>query len=138
MSDWFNTSQDLKQGDNFSPTGFSAYLNPLLTELKATGIGVTIDANKILVLAHADDLVLISESAEDLQILLDTLYDWCHKWRLHVNVDKTKIMHFRSKTKIRSNFVFNVQGNTLDYVTDYKYLGTLLRGYYIVSWYPIF
>ena len=60
MSDWFTTSQGLKQGDNFSPTGFSAYLNPLLTELKATGIGVTIGENKICVLAYADDLVLIS------------------------------------------------------------------------------
>ncbi len=127
MSDWFDTSQGLKQGDNFSPTGFAAYLNPLLTELKRSGIGVKIGENSICVLAYADDLVLISESAQDLQKLLDILYSWCYKWRLMVNTDKTKVMHFRSKAKPKSTFAFNVNGNLLEFVSDYKYLGTLLN-----------
>ncbi len=127
MSDWFDTSQGLKQGDNFSPTAFAAYLNPLLTELKSSNIGVQIGNNKICVLAYADDLVLISECAQDLQKLLDILYEWCHKWRLIVNTDKTKVMHFRSKAKPRSTYKFNVNGDPLEYVCDYKYLGTLLN-----------
>ncbi len=129
MSDWFNTSQGLKQGDNFSPTGFAAYLNPLLTELKATGIGVNMGVSEICVLAYTDDLVLISESAEDLQTLLDTMYDWCHKWRLSVNTDKTKVMHFRNEAKPRSNYAININGSMLEYVSDYKYLDTLLNEY---------
>jgi len=46
-------------------------------------------------LLFADDAVLISETREGLQKSLDSLYEYCCKWKLTVNVEKTKIMVFR-------------------------------------------
>ncbi len=127
MSEWFDTSQGLKQGDNFSPTGFAVYLNPLLTELKSAGIGVKVGETNVCVLAYADDLVLCADSEKDLQELLDILFQWCYKWRLAINTEKTKVMHFRSKPKNVSNFTFTVNGSPLEIVSDYKYLGILFN-----------
>ncbi len=104
MSEWFDTNQGLKQGDNFSPTGFAAYLNPLITELKSAGIGVKMGEISVCVLAYADDIVLCAENEHDLQRLLDILFKWCFKWRLSINTEKTKVMHFRSKAKNVSNY----------------------------------
>ncbi len=94
MTNWFDTSQGVKQGDNLSPTCFLTFINPLIGALKSAGVGVKIGTNLISVLAYADDLALMAESEADLQKLLDILYDWCAKWRLAINIDKTKVMHF--------------------------------------------
>ena len=126
MSEWFESNQGVKQGDNLSPNLFSIYLNPLIAELKASGIGVNIDDQTVCILAYADDLVLLAENERDLQRLLDILNEWCHKWRLSVNADKTKVMHFRQKNKCRSKRVFKINEACLETVSQYKYLGVLL------------
>ena len=49
---------------------------------------------------YADDLVLISESREGLQRQIDTLEKFCTKWKLKINVKKTKSMVFNRGNKI--------------------------------------
>ena len=85
MSEWFESNQGVKQGDNLSLNLFSIYLNPLIAELKVSGVGVNIDDQTVCILAYADDLVLLAENERDLQLLLDILNEWCHKWWLSVN-----------------------------------------------------
>ena len=41
-----------------------------------------------------------------MQKMLNVLHVWCSKWRLAVNESKTKVLLFRNKTRLRSNFVF--------------------------------
>ncbi len=127
MTDWFSSTQGTKQGDNLSPNCFSMYLNPLISDLKASGLGICIDQNTIPVLAYADDLVLVSETPDGLQKLIDILYSWCHKWRLSVNIDKTKVMHFREKSAPRTDRVFRYNNLDIECVSEYKYLGVLLN-----------
>ena len=55
---------------------------------------------KMFMLLYADDTTVCSESAEGLQQALDALSDYCDKWSLRVNVDKTKVVVF-SRGKIR-------------------------------------
>ncbi len=129
LSDWFESTLGTKQGDNLSPNCFSMYLNPLLTELKATGIGVSIENSIISVLAYADDLVLIAENENDLQTLINIVQDWCSKWRLSVNIDKTKIMHFRTKNTPVTETVFIINGYPLECVSEYKYFGVVMNEY---------
>jgi negative regulator of genetic competence, sporulation and motility len=45
---------------------------------------------------YADDMVFFSESVEGLQAMLDTLYNYTEKWKLSVNINKTKIVVFRN------------------------------------------
>ena len=46
------------------------------------------------IILYADDIVLMAESATDLQKLLDYFSDYTDTWKLQVNVDKSKIMIF--------------------------------------------
>ena len=48
----------------------------------------------IYCLMYADDLVLMSRSDSRLQILLNGLGEYCRKWRMEVNVEKTKAVKF--------------------------------------------
>ncbi len=127
MTDWFSAEQGVRQGDNLSPTLFSAFVNSLIGELKSGGVGVKLGDDCISVLAYADDLVLLSENEPDLQNLLNVLNSWCHRWQLCINLDKTKVMHFRKKTCNKTIFDFTINGVPLEVVSEYKYLGILLN-----------
>ena len=57
--------------------------------------GIDVNGEKICALLYADDLLIIGQSAEQSQDLLDSMYGWCRKWKLLINVSKSNIIHFR-------------------------------------------
>ena len=84
-------STDTLQGGILSPKLFNEFLFDLPKYLdKSNGISIN-----NLILTHilcADDIVLLADSAKDLQNNLNALLGFCKKWHLIVNVKKTKIM----------------------------------------------
>ena len=73
-----------------------AYLiNSLALAIMNLGIGVVLGNDKVSILLYADDMVLIGKNERELQTMLNCMYDWFRQWRLKVNTDKTKIIHFR-------------------------------------------
>ena len=76
---------------------------------------------------YADDLVILSESPTGLQHCLNALDNYCEKWRLNINIKKTKVMILSKterKAKTDSNaYLFDLNDNRLELVKEYKYLG---------------
>ena len=123
---WFPQNDGVKQGDVLSPTLFAIYINDLALEIKASGVGVKVGDETVCILLYADDIVLLAQSEEDLQIMLNIVSDWCCKWKLEVNEEKTQIVHFRKKSIERSNAIFCLGSIELTYTAQYKYLGLML------------
>ena len=72
------------------------YVNDMRKMLHESGRGgITADDLKLCLLFYADDSVLIAESRLDLQNSLDSIHDYCQRWKLCVNIHKTKIVVFR-------------------------------------------
>ena len=67
---------------------------------------VLILAAKSYLLLYADDIVIIAENESDLQIQLDFINQWCKKWRLNINHNKSNVIHFRKRNDRQSNFIF--------------------------------
>ena len=57
---------------------------------------------KLFIILYADDTVLLSESAEGLQLALIYFEEYCDIWKLKVNTSKTTIVIF-SKNKVKNN-----------------------------------
>jgi hypothetical protein len=53
---------------------------------------------KLFVLLYADDTVIMAESSEDLQAQLNVFGEYCKKWKLKVNAEKTKIFIFSNNS----------------------------------------
>ena len=70
--------------------------------------------------------VLLAPTENDLQYMLNAIDAWAMKWRLKVNVLKSKIVHFRSKRKIGSDYAFKYARNIIERVSSHKYLGIYL------------
>ena len=66
-------------------------------------IGMSIKRISILNLStvhvlYTDCIVIFANNPEELQNGLDLLYDFYSKWKLTININKTKIMIFRKHT----------------------------------------
>ena len=127
-----------RQREHLSPVLFAIYLNDLpeymaersegLPSLgrEARGLGWEREDEslmlKMFMLLYADDSTICSESAEGLHQALDALSDYCDKWSLRVNVDKTKVVVY-SRGKIRNIPTVKYKGRSLEVVFEFQYLG---------------
>ena len=77
--------------------------------MNSSDLGIKLDASLIVsVLAFADDIVLIAESEENLQKLIDIVHGWSAKWRFVVNTEKSQVVHFRNVPKAQTDFIFKL------------------------------
>ena len=125
-TDWFNIHSGVRQGDTISPTLFGLFINDLVVHLKEKCPTLKIGETELNMLLYADDMVIMAETEDNLQLLLDQVYSWCKMWRLKVNVSKTKVMHFRNIRKKCTEQLFTYGEMELEKVSQYKYLGVML------------
>ena len=127
LTDSFPVLSGVRQGDSSSPTIFAFFINDLIDGLNELNKGIKFDANTVCCFTYADDVLLLAETEEDMQDLLNFVHEWCRKWRLIINFSKTNAMHFRNKGKARSNFEFKIGDQLLQYTSVYRYLGVHLN-----------
>ena len=62
-----------------------------------------------------------------MQTLLCRLEDFCNKWNLKVNINKTKIIIFNKACRVLKGHNFTYGNILLENVNEYKYLGIYFR-----------
>lgn len=115
--DPFVIKRGVRQGDPVSPKLFTALLEYTFRRLNWDSIGLNINGEQLNHLRFADDIVLLSESHEELQFMLSTLDEQSRACGLAMNPDKTCILtNGEQKDTL-------VQGKLVNYVQNYVYLG---------------
>lgn len=89
LSESFETMYGVKQGCNLSPLLFALYINDVVEYV--TG-GINFAGINIKVLLFADDIVLISNTPEKLQRMINKFHEYCKLWNLIINREKTKVI----------------------------------------------
>ncbi|KAL5015362.1 hypothetical protein ScPMuIL_009632 [Solemya velum] len=125
-TEWFDVTCGLKQGCLLSPLLFNLFINDLAVFFNGTGKGIDINGERVAILLYADDVVLLAETPEDLNELLDSLSDWCNRNCLFVNPSKSKVVHFRNPSVTRTESSFKCGPEFLEVTDHYTYLGLLL------------
>ena len=96
LSDLYICEVGLLQGEILSTFLFSIFLNDIeMHSGENIQDGITLEQLQLYLLLFADDAVLVSETREGLQRSLDKLHEYCFKWNLNVNIEKTKNVVFR-------------------------------------------
>ena len=128
LTDWFDVNSGVKQGCILSPTLFAMYIDDLVDQLKGVSAGVVCGENIVSSLLYADDIVLLAPNEESLQEQIMEVEKWCRRWHMSLNIEKTKIVHFRKKlrSKQRSEYNFLFNSEKIEYASEYKYLGLTL------------
>ena len=126
LTEFFECVMGTRQGCMLSPFLFSLYIGELIELLYNSGCtGIYIDekAPNVMVLLFADDVAFCADSVYRLQAMIRILEEFCSKWGLRVNMEKTKVMVFRRGGKIKREENFYYKGKALEIVSYYKYLG---------------
>ena len=112
----------VKQGDGLSPLLFNIFINDLCDSFDKDCKPVLIEDIGINCLLYADDLLILSETEKGLQRCMSILEQYCNRWKLEVNLDKTKAIIFNSRKKI-FNTDIKYNNTPVEQVYSYQYLG---------------
>jgi Reverse transcriptase (RNA-dependent DNA polymerase) len=127
-TDWFEVASGLRQGCNFSTTGFNIGFDQIMRRIDEQHLGYGIkvdDMEKIADLEYADDAALLAVALTNLASLLDQLASESSKFGMKINIPKTKWMKIsKNKEDLNEELVF--QGEIIENVNDFKYLGSII------------
>ena len=132
-SAFFQCYLGVRQGDTVSPFLFSLCLNDLEHFLVSNGFrGVSCASSgdiehaqvllKLFTLLYADDTILITDSAEELQNGLNIFHLYCNQWKLKVNISKTKVVIF-GKGRPATGIIFHYDNTEIEIVSKFNYSG---------------
>ena len=134
----------VRQGDVDSSDGFALFVDDLDAEIAKAEtklgrkLGIPLIGNndaargdRIPVLKHADDTVILATCEEDAQALLEAVEKWCQKWQISPNPDKCVVIVFDKKVHSPKLCLL---GKILKVVDETVYLGYLLHR--LGSWAP--
>ena len=82
-----------------------------------------LDGIIIPLLKFADDIVLLTSSAIELQISLDLLTQYSVLNMLVINTEKSFVMHVRGRKRSTEQLNLHIAGKPLKQVAEFKYLG---------------
>jgi hypothetical protein len=121
----FDIQRGVLQGESASSVLFILFLDQVVEELRKSSIPtVDIGSAKVNILLFADDQVLLANNATQLQQKNDLLAQLLKTLHLQANISKTKVMIFRKPQTRINNYNFTWNGEELEIVDNYTYLGT--------------
>ena len=132
-SGYFTCEKGVRQGENLSPLLFAIYLNDLENFMNTSGCrGIEIDVQNneftifviLFVILYADDTTILSDDAKEFQDTLNAFNEYCKRWKLKINISKTKIIIFGDYSR-NQHFSFHIAGEEVEIIKEFKYLGVL-------------
>ena len=123
IGEWFRTTVGVRQGCLLSPTLFNIFLKRIMSDALEEHDGkVSIGGRNITNLLFADEDAL-AEEEQELEVLVESLYKTCTRYKMEISAEKTKLM-INSANGIQREI--KVKGQKLGTVTSFKYLGAVV------------
>lgn len=119
----FMEQQGVRQGGILSPELYKVFINPLLNHYRENGIGFKIGSIHIGSPTCADDIVLLSKSHQELQIMLSAQEHFAKEERYIISEAKTKAMIFNKKSTPDINEILFLHEKSVEKVTSYTHIG---------------
>lgn len=117
----------VRQGCILSPILFNIYSEAIFRDaLEEENEGIIINGQTINNIRYADDTVILADSMNKLQHLMDKVNTACKDKGLKMNISKTKFMII-SKTIRQPEITLKIENEEIEQVHQYKYLGCWLN-----------
>ena len=126
QTEWVEIKKGVRQGCVLSPDLFNLYSQKMIEELDDLE-GVRVGGVNVTNIRYADDTVLIADTQEKLQELVNALKGACEERGMEINVGpgKTEVMGLTKRNE-DLNVNVTLDGRTIPQVEKYKYLGCVI------------
>ena len=124
-SDYFSSSNGIRQGGVASPVLFTVYMDELLHYLESTNTGCYIGHEYFGVLCYADDVTLLAPNVTALQKMMTTCEEFGPKYDVRYNPQKTLVMQIGQTTKHYADITLN--GDVIKWTDNAKHLGNVIN-----------
>ena len=94
----YNVNQGVRQGGVLSTTLYKEYINPFLLDLERSNTGLTIGHVFIGSPTCADDVLLLSDSSSQLQVMLNEAYSYSQSNCYKLHPSKSTVTHLVGNT----------------------------------------
>ena len=124
IGDWFRTTVGVRWGCLLSPTLFSIFLERIMIDVLEDHEGtVSIGGRIITILRFANDIDSLAGEEEELTKLAERLDKDSTAYGREISAEKTKLM---TNNTSGINTEIKVNGQKLETVTSFKYLGSVI------------
>lgn len=133
----FSISKWVLQGDVLSTTVFVIFVDFLLKKIQSLGerMSIYVDGHRVqdvtfTDLNYANDVTVVTETADGMHNVLKTIKGWCSTWCMQVNAKKTEIMIVRPrgcKKADETDLNFSYGGKLINVIKSTKYLGVIFN-----------
>lgn len=121
LTETFRSNMGVKHGYVMSPTLFNFYISDIPDILDDPDCDpILFHKLKVACLMFADDIVLLSKTAECLQNCLNKLQKYCEKWMLTINTKKTQVLVSNKQGWCLDNFKFIFNNEPLQVASQYN------------------
>ena len=124
-SDFFTSTNGVKQGGILSPLFFNVYMDNLSAQLNSQHIGCSTGDVVVNHMLYADDIALFSPSAKGLQKLLDMCFTYGCSHDIQFNPLTSVVMYIDSR-KLGAARPMVIGSDQLNFVSYYTYLGHII------------
>jgi hypothetical protein len=125
LSDIFNITNGLKQGDALSPLIFNFTLQYAIRSVQVNQDGLKLNGTHQLVV-YADDVNILGGSVHTVKENAEVLLAASKEIGLEVNADKTKYMIVSRDQNAGRSYSMKTDNISFESVEEFKYLGTTL------------
>ena len=96
QSDYFKTSNGVKQGRVISPLLFSCYIDNLFTQLQISDLGCHVGSSYAGAFGYADDIALLAPSLQCLKQMISICEKYASSHSITVNPNKSKLLCYNA------------------------------------------
>jgi hypothetical protein len=126
----FPVFNGVKQGGIICPILFCVYIDSLLLSLAASKVGCFIGEIFVGALAYADDIVLLTPTANAMRHMLKQCDSFAADFNLIFNAKKSKCIFIQAKRSRRMNIGpmpgFMINGQPVEFVDQWPHLGHVI------------
>ena len=121
-TEWVYSNRGVRQGCILSPVLFAMYTEELAVRVKEGNWGMRVGNEKLSLLMYADDIIIMSESSDELQCMLDVVNKYSIDFGVKFGLDKSQVMII-NKDHMDVDKNWKLGENQLKNTDEYKYLG---------------
>ena len=99
----------------------------LTRRIKKLNLRIKIGEEKLAILLFADDIILLAESPEELQRLIQETERFSREIKIKFSAEKSKIMIVNEDEEQNDNRRWYMGGEEMGIVKEYKYLGMVVE-----------